>query len=63
MPPPIKTIKKLNGMKVRRLPDTRLHIERGDFSTCNDSTHQHFISMAVAWWLNQKKALRLGLLY
>lgn len=33
---------KLNGMEVRRLPDTRLHIERGDFSTCNDSTHQHF---------------------
>ncbi len=22
---------KLNGMEVRRLPDTRLHIERGDF--------------------------------
>ncbi|MCF0215613.1 MAG: LPS-assembly protein LptD [Fibrobacteraceae bacterium] len=32
----------LNGMEVRRLPDTRLHIARGDFSTCNDSTHQHF---------------------
>ena len=32
----------LNGMEVRRLPDTRLQIARGDFSTCNDSTHQHF---------------------
>lgn len=33
---------KLNGMEVRRLPDTRLHIARGDFSTCDDSTHQHY---------------------
>lgn len=33
---------KLNGMEVRRLPDGRLHIDRGDFSTCDDSTHQHF---------------------
>ena len=32
----------LNGMEVRRLPDTRIQIARGDFSTCNDSTHQHF---------------------
>lgn len=32
----------LNGMEVRRLPDTRILIARGDFSTCNDSTHQHF---------------------
>lgn len=32
----------LNGMEVRRLPDTRLQIARGDFSTCSDSTHQHF---------------------
>jgi len=33
---------KLNGMEVRRLPDTRLYIARGDFSTCDDSTHQHY---------------------
>lgn len=33
---------KLNGMEVRRLPDSRLQIERGDFSTCDDSTHQHY---------------------
>lgn len=32
----------LNGMEVRRLPDQRIQIARGDFSTCNDSTHQHF---------------------
>ena len=32
----------LNGMEVRRLPDTRIQIARGDFSTCNDTTHQHF---------------------
>jgi lipopolysaccharide assembly outer membrane protein LptD (OstA) len=32
----------LNGMEVRRLPDSRIQIARGDFSTCNDSTHQHF---------------------
>ena len=32
----------LNGMEVRRLPDTRIQIVRGDFSTCNDTTHQHF---------------------
>ncbi len=32
----------LNGMEVRRLPDARIQIARGDFSTCNDSTHQHF---------------------
>lgn len=33
---------KLNGMEVRRLPDTRLLIARGDFSTCDDTTHQHY---------------------
>ncbi len=32
----------LNGMEVRRLPDTRLLIARGDFSTCDDTTHQHY---------------------
>ena len=32
----------LNGMEVRRLPDQRIQIARGDFSTCNDFTHQHF---------------------
>ena len=32
----------LNGMEERRLPDQRIQIARGDFSTCNDSTHQHF---------------------
>lgn len=32
----------LNGMEVRRLPDTRMLIARGDFSTCNDTTHQHY---------------------
>ncbi|MDR1760733.1 MAG: LPS-assembly protein LptD [Fibrobacter sp.] len=33
---------KLNGMEVRRLPDTRMLIARGDFSTCDDTTHQHY---------------------
>jgi lipopolysaccharide assembly outer membrane protein LptD (OstA) len=33
---------RFNGMDIRRLPDTRLQLARGDFSTCNDSTHQHF---------------------
>lgn len=32
----------VNGMEVRRLPDSRLLIARGDFSTCNDTTHQHY---------------------
>ena len=32
----------LNGMEVRRLPDSRLLIARGDFSTCDDTTHQHY---------------------
>ena len=32
----------LNGVEVRRLPDTRLLIARGDFSTCDDTTHQHY---------------------
>ena len=32
----------INGMEVKRLPDSRLFISRGDFSTCNDSTHQHY---------------------
>lgn len=33
---------RFNGMDIRRLPDNRLQLARGDFSTCNDSTHQHY---------------------
>jgi len=33
---------RFNGMEIRRLPDTRLQIARGDFSTCGDTAHQHF---------------------
>lgn len=33
---------RFNGMEIRRLPDTRLQIARGDFSTCGDTSHQHF---------------------
>lgn len=33
---------RFNGMDIRRLPDNRLQLSRGDFSTCNDSTHQHY---------------------
>lgn len=32
----------VNGMEVRRLQDTRMLIARGDFSTCDDTTHQHY---------------------
>ena len=32
----------VNGMEVRRLPDSRMLISRGDFSTCNDTSHQHY---------------------
>ncbi len=31
-----------NGMDVRRLPDGRMLIARGDFSTCDTLEHQHF---------------------
>lgn len=33
---------RFNGMEIRRLPDTRLQIARGDFSTCGDTSHQHY---------------------
>ncbi len=33
---------RFNGMEIRRLPDGRLQIARGDFSTCGDTAHQHF---------------------
>lgn len=32
---------RFNGMILKRLPDGRLQLARGDFSTC-DSTHQHY---------------------
>lgn len=32
----------VNGMEVRRLQDMRMLIARGDFSTCDDTTHQHY---------------------
>ena len=32
----------VNGMEVRRLPDSRMLISRGDFSTCSDTSHQHY---------------------
>ncbi len=31
-----------NGMSIKRLPDGRLQIARGDFSTCDNLNHQHF---------------------
>ena len=31
-----------NGVEIRRLPDTRLQISRGDFSSCDDKTHQNY---------------------
>jgi len=33
---------RFNGIDIRRLPDNRLQLARGDFSTCNDSVHQHY---------------------
>ncbi|MGL1935683.1 MAG: putative LPS assembly protein LptD [Fibrobacterales bacterium] len=32
----------VNGMSIRRLPDGRLQVSRGDFSTCTDIHHQHY---------------------
>lgn len=31
-----------NGVDIRRLPDSRLLIARGDFSTCDNPDHQHY---------------------
>jgi len=36
---------RFNGIEIRRLPDQRLQLARGDFSTCGgegDSAHQHY---------------------
>jgi hypothetical protein len=31
-----------NGVEVRRQPDTDIYVARGDLSTCDDKTHQHY---------------------
>jgi len=37
---------RFNGMDIRRLPDSRMQLSRGDFSTCNDSVEQHYFFYA-----------------
>ncbi|MGL1903535.1 MAG: putative LPS assembly protein LptD [Fibrobacterales bacterium] len=32
----------VNGMSIRRLPDGRLQVSRGDFSSCTNIHHQHY---------------------